>query len=526
MNTTKFRQLVLVAAVAAASSATTYWATRDDTPALTASAQAATTETEREVLYWYDPMMPGQRFDKPGKSPFMDMELVPKYADEGGSDTAAVSINPSVLQNFAVRTAVVERKEVTPSLSAAANVQFNERDVAVVQARSDGFVERTYGHAPSDVLTQGEPLVDLLIPAWGGAQEEFLAVLRTGDLALIKAARTRLRLTGMPAELIEYVEKVRQVQQIVTLKAPVSGMLKSLEVRQGMTLKAGATLATLNGLDTVWVEAAVPEIQAEQVAAGLPVEARLPAYPGETFHGQVIAVLPENDATSRTLRVRIELPNPELRLRPGMFASVAIRGPAQTHLQVPVEAVLRGGEYDYVLVAEDNGGFTPQRVVIGTESQGRVALIEGTHEGQRVVASGQFLIDSEASLAGALDRLGIAKAKGGASKDSTNVADTGGIHVPTMQGMNMPDMDIRDQGTIKAGPITGRGKVEAISSGQITLSHEPIPALGWPAMTMPFELVNLSVATGLQLGDSVTFTLQEGEVGYVIANLQVEGGVQ
>ncbi|WP_295041180.1 efflux RND transporter periplasmic adaptor subunit, partial [Salinicola sp.] len=201
--------MAVIAAVAIASSGATYWLLRDNR-IMPTSAQAAATDKQREVRYWYDPMVPDQHFDQPGKSPFMDMELVPKYADEAGDGAAAVKINPGVAQNLGVRTAQVMRNDLTSSVDAAANVQFNDRDVAIIQVRSAGFVERSYDLAPGDVVNQGAPLVDLLIPAWGGAQEEFLAVLSTRDRALIDAARTRLTLMGMPTALIERVEKTRR----------------------------------------------------------------------------------------------------------------------------------------------------------------------------------------------------------------------------------------------------------------------------------------------------------------------------
>lgn len=493
--------MAVIAVVAIASSGATYWLTRDDS-ATAASAPTAGTDQQREVLYWYDPMVPDQHFDQPGQSPFMDMELVPKYADEAGSGDAAVQINPGVLQNLGVRTASVARTDLTTSVDAAANVQYNDRDVAIVQTRSAGFVEHTYDLAPGDIIEQGAPLTDLLVPAWGGAQEEFLAVLNTGDPALIDATRTRLMLTGMPAALIAHVERTRRTRPVITVDAPVGGAIKSLEVRPGMTLQAGATLATLNGLETIWLEAAVPEAQSEQVRVGQSVTAHFTAYPGETFDGQVITILPENDPTSRTLQVRVELPNPDLRLRPGMFARVQLESTRENVLTVPSEAVLHSDQRDYVLIANGDGGFTPAVVTPGQQSGQQTVILEGLQAGQNVVTSGQFLIDSEASLQGALDRLG--------SPD-----DNAG----SMTGRHM-DAEGSTRATATTAPIEGRGRIEAISKDEITLSHEPIPALDWPAMTMGFELADPASAEGLDVGDTVIFTVRESDTGYTVADVQ------
>jgi Cu(I)/Ag(I) efflux system membrane fusion protein len=183
-------------------------------------------------------------------------------------------------------------------------------------------------------------------------------------------------------------------------------MIQALEVRAGMTLAQGMTLAKVVGLATVWLEAAIPEAQTGLVAVGKPVEARFAAYPGNVLRGRVVAVLPEANAESRTVRVRVELANPGGRLRPGMFAQIRLdAGDAQPVLTVPTEALIRTGQRNVVIVANDNGGFQPVEVQPGREVQGRTAILSGLQPGQKVVSSGQFLIDSEASLRGVLDRL-------------------------------------------------------------------------------------------------------------------------
>ncbi|WP_239502706.1 efflux RND transporter periplasmic adaptor subunit [Pseudomonas putida] len=363
----------------------------------------AAVPAEQKALYWYDPMYPQQHFPAPGKSPFMDMQLVAKYAEgDGGQGQPAVQITPGVQQNLGVRLATVTRSRLQRTLQVSGVLAFDERDFSVLQARTAGFVERTYGRATGDVVAKGAPLADVLAPEWAGLQEEFLALRRTGDAGLQAAARQRLLLAGMPAELIERVARSGKVQQWVTLVAPSAGSLQSLDLRPGMTLTPGATLARINGIAQVWLEAAVPEAQAQGLREGQAVQARLPAYPGETVSGTLTALLADADPQSRTLRLRIELPNREGRLRPGMTAQVILSpaAPDDEGLTLPAEAVIRTGKRDLVMLAEDQGRFRPVEVLLGQESGGQVAVLQGLQAGQKVVASGQFLIDSEASLKG------------------------------------------------------------------------------------------------------------------------------
>ena len=365
-----------------------------------APAMTAPEKDGRQVLYWYDPMVPTQRFDKAGKSPFMNMQLVPKYADEPASEPG-VRIDPSLTQNLGIRLAVAQRGALSEAVNVTGVISFNERDVAIVQSRSAGFVERTYNTAPGDVMRAGAPLVDLYISEWAGAQEEFLALVRTGEIELIEAARQRLRNLGMPPQSIADVERSGAIRPVITISTPIAGVIQTLSVRPGMTIGAGMTLAEVNGLSTVWLDASVPEAQAAFVRIGQTARAELTSYPGETFTGRVATILPEAQTESRTLKVRIELPNTSTRLRPGMFATVSLSSmEPRTVLLVPSEAVIRTGRRNLVMVASEDGRYQPAEVQLGREAQGQVEILAGLNEGEKVVASGQFLIDSEASLAG------------------------------------------------------------------------------------------------------------------------------
>jgi Cu(I)/Ag(I) efflux system membrane fusion protein len=374
---------------------------------------------ERKPLYWYDPMVPNQRFDKPGKSPYMDMQLVPKFADDAQAERAtAVRIDPGIVQNLGVRFTRVERGSLAKSVEAVGTLGFNQRDVAVVQARSGGFVTRVYARAPGDVIDRGAAIVDLLVPEWAGAQSEFLVLLKSGDPDLIQAARQRLLLLGMPAEWVAHIEAAREPRTTITIRSPLAGAIETIEAREGMTVSAGSTLAKINGLATLWLEAAIPEARGALAQLGKTVEVRLTAYPGRSFKGHVIAVLPQADAGTRTVRVRIELPNPDGRLRAGMSAQVRLDtgGPASV-LYVASEAIIHTGTRVVAIVAGVGGRFTPTEVKVGDEVNGKTVILEGLAEGQRVVASGQFLIDSEANLKGVLGNI-EGNAASGAPRDA------------------------------------------------------------------------------------------------------------
>lgn len=478
-----------VLAIVAAASGGGYWLGQRGSTAETASAQRA-----RKVLYWYDPMIPNQHFDKPGKSPFMDMQLVPKYADEADSN-ASVKIDPSLTQSLGMRTATARMGTLGSAISATGVIAFNQRDVAIVQPRAGGFVQRTYARAPDDLIRAGAPIVDLLVPDWGGAQMEYLATLRTGNAELTRAARQRLVLLGMPASTISAVENGRRTSTVYTVPAPIGGTISTLDVRPGMTVSAGQALAQINGLSSVWLDAAVPEAVAGSVSPGQPVTVTLTAFPGETRRGRVRTILPKADDQSRTLTVRIELPNPGLKLRPGMFAQVNFAGEERQALLVPSEAVIQTGKRAIVMLALDKGRYRAAEVRTGQTSNGQTEILAGLSQGEKVVTSGQFLIDSEASLSGMEVRPINAASTSEPAKQST-----------------------------KPAAYETRGVIQKIAPSGITLKHEPVPALQWPAMTMTFGLQSPTLARGFKVGDRVRFTFSQDDAGPTIRSMTAEAG--
>ena len=381
-----------------------------------AAAQPAASDKEgRKVLYWYDPMVPGQKFDKPGKSPFMDMDLVPVYADEAGE--GGVRINPTVAQNLGIRLGTVEKAVLRQQLNAVGNVTF-----------------------------------------------------------------------GVPESTIRAIEADRKTHPTTTIYAPIDGVVTELAVREGAAFMAGAPLFRINGLKSVWVHAQVPEAQVSLVPRGAQATARATGWPGETFAGRVIALLPEVDPETRTLTVRIVLDNPHDRLAPGMYASLEFAGPEnEPQLLVPSEAVIMTGERSVVIVAREGDGFDVANVTVGADADGKTSILSGLKEGQSVVLSGQFLIDSEASLKSTVTRLETAAGTEAAQAPAGDTPQT--THHLT-------------EGTLKA-----------IKPDEITIAHEPVPSLNWPAMTMGFKPPEKGLPEDLKVGDRVSFSFTQTAQG-------------
>lgn len=452
--------------------------------------EPGTGQAVEAVLYWYDPMVPDQHFDKPGKSPFMDMQLVPRYAGEPDA-IAGVRIDPGVAQNLGVRLATVERAAASPSVTASGVIAFNDRDVAVIQARQGGFVAQSHRLAVGDVVDAGDALVDLRLPDWTGALAEYLALKGGGDPGLVSAARQRLAALGLSEDTIRDAESKGVPPQTFTISSPISGALAALDARSGMTIEAGTPIATIRGLSPVWLVVSVPQGAAGSLRTGDRVRARTPAYPGETLEARIESILPSADWSSRAVEVRVALPNPGLRLRPGMTAEVELSGAeAAATLLAPSEAVIRTGKRAVVILSLDDGRFAPVEVETGASFGDRTEILSGLAEGQKVVASGQFLIDSEANLTGVMTRL---------QSSSTDSA---------------PD------------EYSATGRVMAIDATGITLSHGPVEKLSWPAMTMQFMWGKEGAAGSPKVGDEVRFRFRRDGKAYVIIAISPAGMTQ
>ena len=380
-----------------------YWWANRSTDHDMASATVSPMEgrDERKVLYWYDPMVPDQHFDKPGKSPFMDMQLVPKFAD--AASAGGVAIAPGVQQNLGLRTALVKRGQLAADIRVPGTLDWDLRQERVVSARVDAIVDRQFVKTPYEAVRAGQPLASLIAPAWGTALAEAQALSQADSAsarALQSAANQRLHALGMPAGAARGGR--------IVMSSPVDGVVSEIGVREGQSTPTGTLLFRINGNRSLWLEAAVPQAIVAGIEAGTPVEANVDARPGETFHGRVESVLPQIDASSRTQRVRIVLDNPDGALAPGMTAQVSLRSVAQSEQPlVPSEAVVGMGAQARVIVQDDKGAFHPVAVRTGRSADGMTEIVSGLQGGEKIVVSGQFLIDSEASLSGALERLSV-----------------------------------------------------------------------------------------------------------------------
>jgi Cu(I)/Ag(I) efflux system membrane fusion protein len=495
MNRVQLSVVALAAVLVTAGGAFYLGRTTAEGPAPAASAP----EGERKVLYWHDPMVPGHKFDKPGKSPFMDMQLQPVYADEAG-DTG-VKVSPQVQQNLGIRTAVVKREPVSASFDAVGTVQFDERRGVAVQTRTAGYLERLAVRAPMQRVARGQALGTVFAPEWLGALNEIAALKRAGASAeLLAAARERTRAMSIPSELVRKAEEGGTVDARYTLVAPAGGVVVELGAREGVAVSPGMTLFRIAGLDKVWAVAEVPEAQAVRLARGRKVTAALQADPSQTFTGTMQEILPQVNAATRTLQARFEVDNHGGRLVPGMLLRLQVEGPAVSRLVVPAEAVIRTGTRAVAIVLREGGTFEPREVKLGMELGDWIEVAEGLAEGEQVVASGQFLVDSEARLRSVLGSMASAPAPAPAASAPAS-ASASATH-------------------------SAEGTIESIDAQAVTLSHGPVPALRWPAMTMAFTKPGPDAFPDVKPGDTVRFEFRKKGDDYELVTVQRTGAAR
>lgn len=470
-----------------------------------AGAPAPSASAERKVLYWHDPMMPGQKFDKPGKSPFMDMQLQPVYADEAGNDSG-VRVSPQVQQNLGIRTAVVKRADIRASFDALGTVQFDERLNVAVQTRTAGYLERLAVRAPMERVAKGQALGAVFAPEWLGPLNEIVALKRANAAPeLVAAARERTRAMSIPAELVRQAEEGGTPQARYTLFAPAGGVVAELGVREGMAVSPGMTLFRIAGLEKVWAVAEVPEAQAVRLTRGQKVSALLQADPSQTFSGTMQEILPQVNAATRTLQARFEVDNKGGKLTPGMLLRLQVAGPTASRLVVPSEAVIRTGTRAVAIVRKDSGAFEPREVKLGADLGDQLEVVSGLSEGEQVVASGQFLVDSEARLRSVLGSL---VAPQSASTPASAPASAAGSVAAA------------------AASYMAQGKVESVESDSLTISHGPIAELKWPSMTMGFNKPSPKAFPEVKAGDTVHFEFKKKGDDYELVAVHRMGGAK
>ncbi|HXG99720.1 MAG TPA: efflux RND transporter periplasmic adaptor subunit [Sphingomicrobium sp.] len=435
----------------------------------------------KTIAYWYDPMVPMERYNAPGKSS-MNMALEPKYVDGGGGQEIRVS--SQVQQNLGVRTTRVVFDNLAPSLSAVGRIETDERQIFEVQTLTPGFVEQLSVRAVGERVGRGSRVASVYSPELLGAQHEYAALLKinrsTITSSLRSAARQRVQLLGLPEGAIRNLDRGGRPQRSYGVFAPRSGIVTAIGARPGARVEPGQSILTLADLSQVSLVAEVPEAALGRIRVGQQVEISFSAYPGEIQRGRIDYVFPTLDAEARTARVRVSLPNPGGRLKIGMFANIKIAGTPTGALIVPTEAVISTGTRDVVIV-QRNGGFIPVEVELGREVGDKTEVRRGLNLNDVVVVSGQFLIDSEASLAGVVERLGR---KPNATQQRSN-------------------------------RLEGRGVIKSINQKMpgVTISHGPLPAMGWPAMTMEFPVTGRPMLRGRKAGERVRFSFQKPNQG-------------
>ena len=359
---------------------------------------------EREVLYWVAPMDPNYRRDEPGRSP-MGMALVPVFADQDMT-TDGVMIDATVVNNLGVETVAVVTTSLRPTIKTVGRLEYNEERVSHVHLRASGWIHRLAVRAEGERVLKGALLFDVYSPELVKAQAEYLQTIKSGRKELVTPTRDRLRALGITENQIDAIRDQGAVSQYVHVYAPRGGVVTKLNVADGKFVGRDSDIMVIADLDQLWLISDVFESQADLLVAGLPVHATTAFAESGAIETEIDYIYPNLDPVTRTIRVRSVVKNNEKRLKPGMFMTVSIDGPQRpTSAVIPTSALIRKGFDERVIVAEESGRYRPAKVTSGIESDGRVEIISGLNDGERVVVSGQFLIDSESSFVGATIRL-------------------------------------------------------------------------------------------------------------------------
>jgi Cu(I)/Ag(I) efflux system membrane fusion protein len=455
----------------------------------------AIAEDKKEVLYWVAPMDANYRRDKPGKSP-MGMDLIPFYAGTDG-DGSTVTISPTVVQNLGVRVAKAERTRLWRGIDTVGYVDYDESKVSHIHLRTEGWIEKLAVQSEGERVKKGDFLFDIYSPKLVNAQQELITALATGNKGLITATKERLTALGISSSQIKELQRTKKVKQRISIFAPQDGVVSSLPVREGMFVKPAQKVMTLGDLSSVWLLAEVFERQSQWVEVGQDAEVTLSYIPGKSWNGKVEYIYPSLDPITRTLKVRLRFDNPGELLKPNMYANVKIYGGAKEKvIVIPLEGLIRTGREERVIISLGDGRFEARNVKAGIESGNFVEIIEGVKEADKIVTSGQFLIDSEASMRASLTRM---------SEPVSNVDS------------DMPVM----QKEAESGIVSGSGVVKVImfDERKLNLQHEPIKELGWPAMTMDFILADDVAFSNLSVNDRVKFQLEQRDGRYLITSI-------
>ncbi|SEN71550.1 membrane fusion protein, Cu(I)/Ag(I) efflux system [Roseovarius tolerans] len=519
-----------------------------------------------EILYWVAPMDTNFRKDGPGKSP-MGMDLVPVYEGQKPSgDPEEVTLSPAEVNTIGVRSAVARVEEISRRIDTVGFVDYDEHATSHIHTRVDGWIERLEVRAVGDEVAEGDLLFDLYAPEITIASSELQRATRSGNAANISIARTKLMNFGVDARQIEEMAQAVSPSQRIRFYAPQDGVVFALAAADGMFLNPQTRAMSLADTSSVWLIVDVFERDMGRLSSNMRAEARFDHLPGRVFAGEIDYIFPELDTETRTLRVRLRFDNEDGLLRPNMFANVSlIPAEAQEALTVPSEAVIRTGRAERVILKQADDTFRPRLVTTGLRggfgAGGRTEIVQGLAPGDEVVASAQFLIDSESALNAGMMRFAPTDAEPAmgkgvlASLDSDRrLARIG--HEP-IEALGWPAMETRfairsdvyledlaegdeveftavrgadglialtELGRDDGVDATGTGMVHAVTpEGKLTVSHEPIPALGWPAMKMDLDVAGVDTDS-VPLDTPVTFDLASDENGmFAIVAVRAEG---
>ncbi len=371
---------------------------------------------KRKVLYWYDAMNPQIRYDKPGKAPD-GMDLLPKYADEeaGGMEqmpAGTVKISAERQQLIGVRLGPVERRHLSRDIRAVAELTANETTLAHVHVKVNGWVEKVYVDFVGQLVKQNQPLFTLYSPDLVATQEEYLIARRgeqnlgqssfepaaEGARSLLRSTRERLKLWDISDDQIKKLDETGEVNKYMTFYSPVTGFVLDRKAFPGTAITPDTELYTIANLSTIWANAEVYQYEVPYVHPGQSAEMELSYFPGKTYRGRIDYVYPTVDPQTRTVKVRLEFPNPDFELKPDMFADVHLKIDYGDQLVIPESAILDSGERLIVFIAHDGGYFEPREIKAGSRVGESVIVLAGLRAGEIIVTSGNFLIDSESRL--------------------------------------------------------------------------------------------------------------------------------
>jgi len=364
---------------------------------------------ERKIKFYKSTMMPGEIGQQPGKDS-MGMDMVPVYEEPTGpAESSVISIDPVTVQNMGIRTSEVTRGSLRKVIRTVGVVDYDETALTDVTVKYKGWVEKLFVDSTGQEVKKGEPLFEIYAPDLVTAQNEYLIALGAGvGSANLKASALRkLKNLDVSAEQIATLERTHEIKKTLRISAPSNGIVVEKMAIQGQMVDAGMKLYRLADLSLVWVQSQIYEQDLPYVKLGQEAEVTLTYLPDRKFQGRVTYLYPTLDEKTRTARVRMEFHNPGLFLKPGMFAKVELKADMdKSALLVPDSAILRSGEKNTVFVVKEEGKFEPRTVVIGARGEGNTyQVIRGLKEGERVVTSGQFMLDSESQLKEAIQKM-------------------------------------------------------------------------------------------------------------------------